>query len=412
VLLVAAAGLAAGALGLPHRRLTIARFHEQSVLAGTGASTYLAFHLRRVDAAIDPKARLRLDTAAAERREALREWNEIAHGVDVATAGTLEAEVRTYATALGSMGGAADEIENLHAELIQRAEPAVAVARGRLAEALEAYAVDPSEADAALDGDDPAAIEVMFGRQVALGRAARMQDSLQDAEAEDQKLGAQLDDTLHQLGFREGNIEARVGALEWAIRRATEREEARANARPRGAIEADLDRLTAEATRLRRPEWASVTASDAGPDVDALERRRDVLRALIASTPASSLDIDRLSDRHSALERRVAALESKVGSIHSESTVAQLADVHQYLLAHLTRAAHAGPRDESVPVILDEPFLRVPAERKWELLDMLRRLGEKTQLIYLTDDPFVTAWARRRAAAGLITLLEPISDVA
>jgi hypothetical protein len=41
---------------------------------------------------------------------------------------------------------------------------------------------------------------------------------------------------------------------------------------------------------------------------------------------------------------------------------------------------------------------------------MLRRLGEKTQLIYLTDDPFVTAWARRRAAAGLITLLEPVTE--
>jgi hypothetical protein len=39
---------------------------------------------------------------------------------------------------------------------------------------------------------------------------------------------------------------------------------------------------------------------------------------------------------------------------------------------------------------------------------MLRRLGENTQLIYLTDDPFVSAWARRRASAGLITLMEPI----
>ena len=29
---------------------------------------------------------------------------------------------------------------------------------------------------------------------------------------------------------------------------------------------------------------------------------------------------------------------------------------------------------------------------------MLRRLGERTQLMYLTDDPFVGAWARRRAS--------------
>ena len=82
--------------------------------------------------------------------------------------------------------------------------------------------------------------------------------------------------------------------------------------------------------------------------------------------------------------------------------------MQQYLLAHLTRAGHCGPQDESVPVVLDEPFLRIAADRKWELLDMLRRLGETTQLIYLTDDPYVGAWARRRASAGLITLLEPV----
>jgi uncharacterized protein YhaN len=129
----------------------------------------------------------------------------------------------------------------------------------------------------------------------------------------------------------------------------------------------------------------------------------------MSAHPASSVDLDRLSDRHSALERRVAALESKAGGF-DEAAVSQLADVHQYLLAHLTKAAHVGMHDESVPVVLDEPFLRVAAERKWELLDMLRRLGEKTQLVYLTDDPFVTAWARRRAAAGLIILLEPVAE--
>jgi uncharacterized protein YhaN len=61
-----------------------------------------------------------------------------------------------------------------------------------------------------------------------------------------------------------------------------------------------------------------------------------------------------------------------------------------------------------VPVLLDDPFVRVPAERKWELMDMLRRLSEKTQLLYLTDDPFVGAWARRRADSGEISLLEPV----
>ena len=125
------------------------------------------------------------------------------------------------------------------------------------------------------------------------------------------------------------------------------------------------------------------------------------------SVKEEPIDYERLQDRRDAMERRIAALESQFDD-SPESTIAQVADVQQYLVAHLTKAGHCGPDDESVPVLLDEAFLRIAPERKWELLDMLRRLGERTQLIYLTDDPFVSAWARRRASAGLITLLEPV----
>jgi hypothetical protein len=217
-----------------------------------------------------------------------------------------------------------------------------------------------------------------------------------------------LDDLLHQLGFREGTLEARVGALEWAVDRAIERETARSRARSRDEIEADVVRLQNESRRLRRPEWASVQASDAdGPDVAALTSRKAELERLIESS-TEPIDLERLADRHAAMERRVSSLEAQHDSAHEATTIGQLADVQQYLLAHLTKAGHAGPYDESVPVVLDDPFVRIAAERKWELLDMLRRLGEKTQLVYLTDDPFVGAWARRRASAGLITLLEPV----
>jgi hypothetical protein len=160
---------------------------------------------------------------------------------------------------------------------------------------------------------------------------------------------------------------------------------------------------------MRRPEWASVQPSAAdGKGEDELLARAEELRVAVAADDDAVVDLERLADRHSAMERRVASLEAAHQSGPTESTVAELADVHQYLLAHLTKAGHAGPFDESVPVVLDDAFLHIAAERKWELLDMLRRLGEKTQLLYLTDDPFVAAWARRRAAAGLITLLEPV----
>jgi hypothetical protein len=174
-------------------------------------------------------------------------------------------------------------------------------------------------------------------------------------------------------------------------------------------VEDDLERLQAEVTRLRRPEWSSVEAAEGDePDVTDLDRRQAELCALVVADEDVVIDLERLADRHSAMERRVAALEANHDGRSEEATIGQLADVQQFLLAHLTTAGHVGPFDESMPVVLDEPFLRIGAERKWELLDLLRRLGEKTQLLYLTDDPFVAAWARRRAAAGLVTLLEPV----
>jgi hypothetical protein len=405
LLLAAVAGAAAG-LGKPMRRLAAARGEESIALSAVGAPTYLAFHIRRVEASMMPGAHSRLQTATEAHRVAAARWHELAHGVSVDQAHRLEQEVRSYARALAKLGSSASEVEMLRQELAERAEPAVTQARAALVAACATYGLD----DVTIETADAPTIEGLIIEQISIGERARIQEGLQDAEVLEQKLGNQLDDLLHQLGFRDGTLEARVGALEWAVDRATEREEARVRARSREEIEDDLVKLQNEARRLRRPEWASVQPSEAnGPDLDDLVDRKGQLEQVLDGVKLGD-DLERLADRHSAMERRVAALEAQHDPTHEQTTVSQLADVQQYLMAHLTKAGHAGPCDESVPVLLDEPFLRIGAERKWELLDMLRRLGEKTQLIYLTDDPFVGAWARRRASAGLITLLEPVES--
>jgi hypothetical protein len=406
MLLLAAAAVGTGiGLALPMRRLVRAKVREGHALKMVDANTYLAFHLRRVDAAIMPGAQSRLEATLASHRGAVVRWNELTGGLAMADAVRLEREVHEYAAALAQLGNAAGELETLRNELSERAEPAVARARAALVEACATYGLD----DVTVETSDAAAIEELVLHQVALGRMARAQEELQDAEADEEKLSQRLEDVLRRLGLRDGTLEARVSALEWAVERAVERNEARARARSREQIEEELVHLQEEARRLRRPEWESVQASDAdGPDIDELLTRKAEIQTELAIEPEVPADVERLADRHSAMERRVAALEAHVDGDRDETTISQLADVQQYLLAHLTKAAHAGPYDESVPVVLDEPFLRVASERKWELLDMLARLGEKTQLIYLTDDPFVSAWARRRATAGVITLLEPV----
>ena len=398
LVLGAAAAVALWLLVLPRARLRRALTAEQAVLERAEIPSYLAYQMRRVEASVDPEARKRLDLATLDHRTALDAWHRVAGPVSPDVATRLAEEVRSYARALSSLGGAAEEIEALRDDLTGRAEPALAAARQAVLRAVAPFGVE----------DVAVALEEVRDR-IALGRLARLQAELEATEAEEAALAADLGRLLDRVGIAEGDLAERVGALDWAVQRAEERQEARTRARPREVIEDDLVRLQTEARRLRRPEWTTVTASEATAPVASpeLAHRRSELRAQLERARAMEAEAERLADRHGALERRVAALEAQHGGSGEAALASLVADVQQELLAHLTAASHPGGDRERVPVLLDEPFLRIPAERKWELLDMLLRLSERVQLVYLTDDPYVTAWGRRRATDASVLLLEP-----
>jgi hypothetical protein len=396
--LVGAAVATAAMLVRPKQRLKKAHEHERRALEKAGASTYLAFHLRRVDAVLDPDARERLELAALEHRMALGRWHEVAGDINPGQAAALEAEVLAYSESLAGLGGAADEIEQLRTALTERAEPAAASARERLTATLAPYGID-----------DPAMASRLLPHQIDMGRVARLQRRLESAEATERTARAKLDELLRDLGFAEGDLAARVGAFEWAFERASERQRARTSARRPDEIEVDLARLEDEARRLRRPEWASVTPAEAGgPDIDELRARREQTASAYESTRIVLPDVDRIADRHSAVERRVAVLEASAGE--DPSATIDVDALRQFLQAKLTSATHLGPDREALPVMVDEAFVRLQGDAKWELLDMVERLSETSQVVYLTDDPYVGAWARRRASAGAITLLEPVTE--
>lgn len=395
-------------IGGPWVARSAAQRREARSLERVGVPTYLAFHLRRVDATLDPSILDRLGFAQAELAAAQRAWTSVAGDVPLDDAAALRRDVTAYAEALASQHGAVQEVAELRRSLDELALPDLARARERVQLAVEPYGLAAED----LEGLEPPLVLDLVHRQVRLARAARGQRALEDAEADEEKVAARLDDLLVRLGFGEGPLDARVGALDWAAARAAEREAARAAARPREQIEADLHRLNAEVRRLRRPEWTEVSANEAdGPDLADLEAEKARLEAELAAareaaTAASGIDAERLADRHAALERRVTALEVQLRGERGES--ADVEELQRYLLAALTRANKVGPRSEPIPVLLDDPFSRVPAERKYELMDMLRRLSEKTQMLYMTDDAFIGAWARQRADDGAISLLEPV----
>lgn len=399
----AAAVAAVAGIVRPNLRLSRATRDERRALDRAGASSYLGFHIRRVEASVDPHLRETVEASFDEQRQAEAAWAElVGEEVSLDAAIAAEAEIRAYHEAVQDLGETADEMEHLRRELEQAAVPAWRAARQALAERCAPYAV----ADEALD--DPR-LPSLVEEQCRRGGLARAQARLHEAEVVAQATADRLAGRLAPLGFDTGNLDARVGALEWAITRAEEREDARRRARPREEIEAELAQLTESAAALRRPEWDAVTAAEAEtPDLAELEARREAVAAGLGSGGAE-IDVERLADRHAAVERRVAALEARLGT-GTNGDPGALADLQQALLGRLTGAGGAGPAGDPVPVVLDEAFQRVPPDRSWDLLDLLLRLAERHQVIYLTNDAFVAAWARQRALDGSITLLEPEAD--
>jgi hypothetical protein len=386
---------------LPKSRVAKAAAIERTALDKAGVPSYLGFHLRRVDATVDPNVRGTVESSSNDLRSATAAWVALVGAeVDVRRAKELETEVQSYNAALRNLGGAADEIEQLRRDLADHAEPAVADARAALLTVVRPFGLD--EADL-LDGSG---VDDLVAGAIARGQTARTQLELEQAEGAEREAAQRLGEQLLQLGFDSGEVDARVGAVEWALTRAAEREEVRANARPKADIDAELSALQESARALRRPEWSEVTPAEAETlDVEALEERRQKVRAELA-VASPEVDVVRLADRQAAVERRVVALEAKHGGHDAAGDPGAVADIQQHLLGRLTKAGTAGPQGDAVPVLLDEVLARVPAERMWDQLDLLYRLSERHQIIYLSDDAFVAAWARQ-LADGSVMLLEP-----
>jgi hypothetical protein len=402
VALIGAAGAALWSFVGPRKGVEEAEADEQAVLQKAGVPTYLSFHMRRIDATIDPSARERLHLSAMEHRMSLSEWQELAGDLAPADALALEQEVRRYAAAVASLGGAADEIDAVRRELGEVAEPAADKARAALMRACAPYGVD-----------DPTLAAGMVRQQAEFAATAHLQRQLESAEIEAAEARHGLEAILDQTGVEGHDVATRVAALEEAIAGARRRDQARTHTRPREEIEAELSRLEALARREHRPEWGTAVEPDDSeePDVTDLQRRRSVAAQAYETAATLVPDVEHLVDRKAAVERRVHVLESSLGGgLGSDGGGVDVEDVRRQLIARLTDA-RTGGGDEVLPVVLDEPLARVRGESKWDLLDLLDRIAEKTQVVYLTDDHDVVLWARRRAGNGSLMLLEPVSEL-
>ena len=386
---------------LPKKAVERAEQAEAAVLEQHSIPSYLSFHIRRIQATLEPTTKEGLEVAAYEHRRALHNWTEIA-GTDLTPEAALEIEdeVRKYADALIHLEGSGAAVEDTRRRLVEIVEPEAERTRRKLLRLCKPYGVD-----------DLSLAVPMVRHQAAAAATARLQQALEKAEADATAIGEKLDARLAELGFDEGDLSARIGGFDWALTRAEERLRTRQDARPLAEVEAELATLEERVRREGRPEWAAkVSPADAvEPDLAELEARRDEARGAYNAASRLVPDVQRVVDRKSALERRVAVLEAGLDSSGAITRVTAH-EIEPQLQARLAAARRPGSHDETIPLLVDEALLRLRSEVKWALLDMIERCANQVQMIYLTDDPEVVTWARRRVGVDALSLLEPTAE--
>ncbi len=377
------------------RRLAKACEYEHAVLTKAGFVSWLAFQMRRIDVLLEPDALEALRVAELEAQLAAAAWSELAGEVDPAEALAARAEVERYAHHLAAAVSDIDATEALRRELREVVEPAYNESRAALMEACGPFDVEPEHATS-----EVAAI-------VSEARHARLQAVLEAAETAYREAETELESSLTAAGFPgPGDLAGRVVAVTAKAAEVAVVLETPKTTREPHEVEADLATARAQLARYSRPDWdeAPLVADGPLPDTASLAQERTQVAGEADGLERSLPDAGRLSDRREALARRVAILEASSGA---GSRLLSFEEAEMVLLGRFAQARRVGPEAEPVPIVVDDALAGFPRHDKWRLLDLLARLGEASQVIYLTDDPDTAEWAAARARQGSASLLRP-----
>jgi hypothetical protein len=114
--------------------------------------------------------------------------------------------------------------------------------------------------------------------------------------------------------------------------------------------------------------------------------------------------LDHREDIVSAARVRARAENPAIGNGPSEDLGSVLAEE---LVVRLAEARRLGTSGESFPLVLDDPFVNFDSSVKPALLELLVDASHRQQVIMLTEDPDVAAWARLETLTGAVAVVEP-----
>ncbi|GAC1305521.1 MAG: hypothetical protein NVSMB16_01070 [Acidimicrobiales bacterium] len=395
----------------PLWRLRSCQAAERAALGRAGVSSYLAFQVRRLEVNVNPRATEALDVAALEHRRISGRWRVLAGDLDPSAALDMEAEVRAYSAALEEATGCAAELAEVRSRITQEAAPIAESVRRRLMAACEPFGIL-----------DPGAAVDLVRLHATSNVVARAQSALERVEQGALHLEHELDAALHRLGFVAGggsiaagaaaedptaDLDRRISAFEVAATEAESVIRRCREERPVDVVIAELARVEDElAERRARQQLDALSVGaprETDPELLSLRAERaDAHREVVATQQCRS-GLDRLRDRLRAVERQIAAQIGPSQQGNGPDLVTALTDA-----AMTARSAPAGA--ETTPVILDEPFSDVHGDRKRAALGAVATLATEVQVLYLTEDEEVLAWARNRARSGDMSVLAPTPE--
>lgn len=146
--------------------------------------------------------------------------------------------------------------------------------------------------------------------------------------------------------------------------------------------------------------------------------RVDVSEALVLwKRVAGDVTVDWVMEHRLAIEaaarlqgvrQDAAAVDGSTSLVPAPSNAVEEApEFIDSMLDRLNRARHLGSGDESFPLLLDEPFGTLDPSVRPALLEVLVRQAGSPQVILLTNEADIVAWARLEALTGAISLVGP-----
>jgi len=145
----------------------------------------------------------------------------------------------------------------------------------------------------------------------------------------------------------------------------------------------------------------TASPTDAAARTRALVERRVRLLCDRVAELATDDDVAAARERVAVAEARLARLDETLGVAPPDV----LARVRNTLLARATALRPDG-LDCAVPLVLDDPLVQLDPTSHHDLLDVLARVAQRTQVVLLTEDRVVTSWARHRAGRGEVRLVD------